>query len=129
MDAETVQQVRARANQRCEYCHFSERFSPLSFHVEHIIAKQHRGSDELGNLALACPNCNLHKGPNLTSIDPDSGLVTVLFNPRTQVWEHHFKLEGHRIVGITPEGRTTAWLLQFNSHDRIQWRVLIGGAG
>jgi len=33
---------------------------------------QHGGFDDLDNLALACIDCNLHKGPNLTVIDPET---------------------------------------------------------
>ena len=29
--------------------------------------------DEVDNLALACHRCNLHKGPNLSGIDPLTG--------------------------------------------------------
>jgi len=37
-------------------------------------------------IALACHRCNLHKGTNLSSIDPDSGDVVSLFRPRDEVW-------------------------------------------
>ena len=30
----------------------------------------------MDNLALACIDCNLHKGPNLTGIDPETNQVT-----------------------------------------------------
>lgn len=30
---------------------------------KHIVAKQHGGLDETGNLALACHRCDLYKGP------------------------------------------------------------------
>jgi hypothetical protein len=58
------------------------------FHVEHVIAKKHRGSDDLGNLAWACIFCNLYKGPNLASLDPDSGELTRvwMFGMNISVW-------------------------------------------
>ena len=31
--------------------------------IDHIIAEQHRGKTQLGNLCLACPRCNKNKGP------------------------------------------------------------------
>jgi hypothetical protein len=34
------------------------------------------------NLAFACYHCNLHKGPNLSGIDQESGALVRLFNPR-----------------------------------------------
>ena len=65
IDSETRLLVRERAAERCEYCQLPEWASPISFHVEHIRAKQHGGDDQPENLALACDRCNLHKGPNL----------------------------------------------------------------
>ena len=117
MDAVTGQTVRERAGNRCEYCRLPQEFSALQLHIEHIIAHQHGGPDELENLALACPECNYHKGTNLTSIDPDTGEVTSLFHPRRQRWEDHFRRDGARIVGRTPVGRTTVWLLEINTGD------------
>jgi 5-methylcytosine-specific restriction endonuclease McrA len=77
--------VRERARDRCEYCGLHQEDSPLALlHVEHIVPKAHGGSDDPGNLALACVDCNLHKGPNLTGIDPATGEVTALFHPRRQ---------------------------------------------
>ncbi len=67
-----------------EYFGLPQEATPdLSFHVEHIVARQHGGTDDLANLALACGQCNLHKGPNVTAIDPWGGDAPVaLFNPR-----------------------------------------------
>jgi hypothetical protein len=95
----------------------------FSYHVEHITATQHAGSDAETNLAFACNHCNLIKGPNLTSIDPDTGKVTPLFNPRTESWDEHFRRDGERILGLTPAGRTTVFLLQMNAPHRAELRV------
>jgi hypothetical protein len=66
MDAETRRIVRSRANRCCEYCGLSQEAVPFySFHIEHIIARQHSGTDDPANLALACQSCNYHKGPNI----------------------------------------------------------------
>jgi 5-methylcytosine-specific restriction endonuclease McrA len=104
MDAATSQFVRQRAGYRCEYCHLPQEFSGLRFHVEHIVARQHRGGDTTDNLALACPECNLHKGTNLNGVDPDTGKVTPLFHPRRDNWEDHFTLVDGCIGGETPVG-------------------------
>ena len=85
----------------------------------------HRGSDEPDNLALACQLCNLLKGPNLTSIDPATEKLERLFHPRREVWSDHFRLEGARIIGITAVGRTTAWLMEMNSDDRVDLRATL----
>src|SRR5919106_1904000 len=120
-DAELRRFVRERANDRCEeYCRLRQRHDRFhSFHREHIISRQHRGSDDSENLAWACHQCNLHKGPNLTGVDPDTNEVVRLFHPRRDKWQEHFALEGPYIVGLTPVGRTTAWLLQMNSEARV----------
>jgi hypothetical protein len=125
MDAATAQLVRQRAAHRCEYCRLSEEYSALRFHIEHIIAKQHGGTDDLDNLALACPECNYQKGTNLTGVDPDTGKVTPLFHPRRDYWEESFARVGARIVGKTAKGRTTVWLLEMNTGDRLRWRELL----
>lgn len=45
--------VRERAANRCEYCRIEQRWFPgFTFHVEHIIARQHGGSDHLENLGM-----------------------------------------------------------------------------
>ena len=124
MDDAIRQFVRQRAGNRCEYCRVHQRYYPdFTFHVEHIVAKQHRGTDDPGNLALACHLCNRKKGPNLTGIDPDTGEFTRLFNPRMDVWEEQFRLDpSGEIVGLTDLGRTTAYVLDMNSEIRIQIR-------
>ncbi|MGZ5482447.1 MAG: HNH endonuclease [Pyrinomonadaceae bacterium] len=115
--------VRERAGNACEYCHLHQNDSPLAvLHIEHIIPKVHGGSDELNNLALACIDCNLHKRPNLTGIDPKTGAVTELFHPRRQHWADHFALNGIHLVSTTPIGRTTIRVLNMNSEDQLALR-------
>ena len=41
--------VAQRAGRCCEYCRLPEQFVPVAFHVEHIIPKQHGGSDSSGD--------------------------------------------------------------------------------
>ena len=116
--------VRQRAGSRCEYCHLPDFALALEdFHVEHAVARQHRGTDDPENLAWACIYCNLYKGPNLTSIDPDTGELTRLFNPRHDRWEDHFRPDFSRILGRTAIGRTTVWLLEMNSKIMIYLRA------
>ena len=124
MDASTRAIVRSRAKDRCEYCQRSQVDSPLiPLHIEHAIPRKHGGTDDEDNLALACPECNLHKGTDLTGIDPDSGAVTPLFHPRRNGWEEHFTWSGLRIVGVSAIGRTTVRVLQLNSAARLRVRL------
>jgi hypothetical protein len=119
------QLVRGRAGNRCEYCRIRQAVDPLfAFHVEHIIARQHGGPTVESNLALSCHHCNLHKGPNLTAIDPDTRAVVSLFHPRQQTWEHHFILQGLLVVGLTPTGRATVRLMSMNDPQRLRLRAL-----
>ena len=55
MDASVQDLVRRRADNRCEYCLLRQEYSELTHHIEHIVAKQHGGRDDIDNLALACP--------------------------------------------------------------------------
>ena len=116
-------QVRERAGLRCEYCQLSQDDSPLAaLHIEHIIPRVHGGSDDLENLALACIDCNLHKGTNLAGIDPETNQVTELFHPRRQRWEEHFNWSGIHLFGRTAVGRTTLRVLNMNSEDQLALR-------
>jgi len=126
MTAALRRMARERAGGRCEYCRLSQESSVLAFHIEHIVPRQHGGVTSEDNLALACPHCNLHKGPNLTGIDPDSGEVCHLFHPRRDVWTDHFRDEGTRIKGRTAIGRTTVWVLDLNAEDQLRLRSSAG---
>ena len=121
--------VQERAGGRCEYCLYPQDVSFLAFEVEHIIAEKHGGAATADNLALACPYCNRFKGTGLGSLDPETGQLTPFFNPRTQRWADHFRLDGARIVPLTPEGRVTAAILQLNHPDRIMERQRLIQAG
>lgn len=90
-------------------------------------SRKHGGSDDFDNLALACAECNLHKGSNLTGIDPQSNQITRLFDPRRDNWQEHFAWDGLRLVGLTDVGRTTARVLAMNSLARL--RVRLAGEG
>lgn len=118
--------VTDRAGGQCEYCLLHQDDVPFTHQIDHIIPLRHGGKTESNNLALACLECNRHKGSDLTGLDPVSDAITPLFNPRSYVWQEHFALEGARILGLTPAGRTTATLLRFNDRVRVvQRRVLI----
>jgi 5-methylcytosine-specific restriction endonuclease McrA len=123
MNERTKARVRERAGDRCEYCQLEQNDSPLAaLHIEHIIPKAHGGTDALDNLGLACIDCNLHKGPNLTGIDPQTKRITQLFHPRRDKWDEHFKWRGKYVMGKTAIGRTTIRVLHMNSEDQLSLR-------
>jgi hypothetical protein len=68
------------------------------------------------------PCCNLHKGPNLTGIDPETGQVAPLFHPRRDLWSDHFVFKGPRIEAISATGRATVQVLAMNDARRIEVR-------
>ncbi len=127
MELATRLLVRTRAGDRCEYCHLPQYGCSLTHHIEHIVPRQHGGSDDHRNLALACHRCNLRKGPNLTGIDPITGDIVPLFDPRRDVWSDHFHFRGPVIEGATAVGRTTVKLLAMNDIRRLERRELLEG--
>ena len=123
MDTNVRRQVRERARHRCEYCGLAERDVYIPHHIDHIRPKQHDGDDSPENLALACQGCNLKKGTNLAGIDPETGTLVALFNPREQAWADHFVFQGALIRGLTPTGRATVQVLDMNSRERVKIRA------
>jgi hypothetical protein len=122
---ELVQLVYERALGRCEYCLLPELEALHPHQVDHVIPRQHGGSDEAANLALCCVICNRYKGPNLATLDPETGALTGFFNPREHLWEEHFRLEEGTIIGLTAEGRATVFIFRFNDEARVRQRLLL----
>src|SRR5690348_16547117 len=122
MEQALQKQVRRRARGLCEYCLFPESASTLSHVIDHIIARQHGGATTAENLALCCGRCNLQKGPNIAGLDPQTGSLTRLFNPRTDKWSDHFSCTGAFIRGFSSVGRTTVALLAINTPSRLRAR-------
>ena len=125
MESATRILVRTRARNCCEYCLLPQDSCSLTHHIEHVVARQHGGTDDHSNLALACHRCNLRKGPNLTGIDPITGEIVPLFDPRRDRWLDHFRFRGPVIEGVTAVGRTTIKVLSMNDTRRIERRELL----
>jgi hypothetical protein len=130
MDQALANLVRERAGERCEYCRLHQDDAPFyRFHVEHVIPRQHGGDDDPANLALACHHCNLHKGTNLSGIDPETGTIVPLFHPRRDDWDSHFERRGIRVAGRTAAGRATVEVLNMNATARLELRAELLSAG
>ncbi|MBK9123552.1 MAG: HNH endonuclease [Chloroflexi bacterium] len=115
--------MRERARGCCEYCRLASDSAPVRFHVDHIIPVKHGGTDAMDNLCLACFSCNAYIRHDLAGFDPDRGQVARLSDPRASQWTDHFRLElDMRILGLTPHGRATVRVLQFNLQERIESR-------
>jgi len=118
--------VHRRAGGACEYCHLPQEASVLPHQVDHIIGRQHHGADDEDNLCLCCIRCNLKKGPNIASIDPETSGIVPLFHPRRHSWREHFFLHPDEMLhGLTPEGRATVQLLEMNDMERVNLRLLL----
>jgi hypothetical protein len=114
--------VRDRANNRCEYCAMPRHLVLPTFHIDHIVAEVHGGQLVLENLSYCCAHCNLHKGTNLSGIDPVSQRIVELFHPRKQAWKEHFAWNGPLIIGITDCGRATVATLKMNDDEWLALR-------
>lgn len=121
MDAALRSLVRDRAGRRCEYCRLHEDDADfLAFHIEHIVARQHGGTDDPESLCYACSECNWAKGPNLSGIL--EGKLYPLFNPRRQKWTRHFYWDHTILVGKTKIGIVTVQVLNINDPSRVMLR-------
>jgi hypothetical protein len=61
----------------------------------------------------------------VAGIDPATGKVTRLFNPRRHRWSYHFRYEGGALIGRTALGRTTVDVLQINLPNLVALRALL----
>src|SRR3954469_21415675 len=107
MDRTLEELVWERAGNCCEYCRPPQTIEELPAEIDHVVAEVHGGRTVASNLALSCLWCNRHKGPNLSGIDPKTGLHTRLFHPRRHSWSYHFRWDGAKLRGRTAIGRTT----------------------
>ena len=125
MNDELTQLVWERAGYCCEYCRLHQDFSRLTFEIDHIIATKHGGLTRAGNLALTCFYCNRYKGANIAGIDPHTGKIVPLFNPRRHSWNRHFRWRGPLLVGRTPNARATIAVLNINDPEAIATRATL----
>lgn len=111
-----------RANYRCEYCRKS--IKEQSYELEHIIPVSRGGLTNESNLAIACRRCNGNKKENIEWIDPFSGALFPIFNPRCMAWDDNFFRNysplGEELIGKTSIGRATAALLFKHTPQYIQ---------
>ena len=117
------QRIRHLARSCCEYCRIIEGDRLVKFQIDHIIPIKHGGKDIDSNLCLACVECNSYKGPNVAAIDPTTQDATKLYHPREQNWDEHFSInKDASLIGLTPEGRATVFVLRMNDEKRISQR-------
>ncbi len=115
------QTIADRASLLCEYCLIAEADTFYGCEVDHIISLKHGGSSEPDNLAYACALCNRAKGSDVGSVSA-TGEFTRFFNPRTDLWAEHFRLDQSAIRPLTTIGEVTARILGFNDSARLHER-------
>lgn len=128
---EEQEQIKARADGRCEYCQCWAAYSAQSFVYEHIVPIVKGGKTHLNNLCYACGGCNGHKYIKTEGIDPVGKTAVALYNPRTQQWSEHFGWSDDYlyIVGLTPIGRATVEALKMNRTGVVNIRTVLLIAG
>ncbi len=112
-----------RAGRRCEYCLVHEDNAGYPHQIDHIISRKHGGSSGIGNLAYACVLCNRYKGSDIASIDR-SGHTVRFFDPRRDICDEHFKLNGPVLQPLTSAGEVAAKVLRLNASERVIERQL-----
>lgn len=123
--------VEERASRKCEYCQVPEAYSfGTSYHIDHIIGRQHGGPTIESNLAYSCPMCNLAKGSNISTWLAKQDLIVRLYHPRLHKWQDHFELSGDGIIfPLTDIATGTIKLLELNGEASVAIReslLLIG---
>ncbi len=121
-----AREIRDEGRHRCGYCLTPEVLIGMPAEVGHIIPEASGGTSEEENLWSACRRCNGFKGPRTEALDPQTGLLTSLFNPRLQQWSEHFAWseDGTEIIGKTPCGRATVVALKMNNPEIVTARKL-----
>lgn len=123
--------VRIRANNCCEYCRSQAEFSHDPFSGEHIFPVTKGGTDDLDNLAWSCLGCNYYKFTAISAFDLVTSKPALLFNPRIDSWETHFRWHEDFtvMIGLTPTGRATIMRLKLNRQGLINLRQVLYDAG
>lgn len=119
VDEELREFVATRAGHICEYCLIHEEDTFFQCHVDHIVSIKHGGQTVAENLAYACAICNRKKGSDIGSMLLPKQKFTRFFNPRKDLWSHHFKLERVTITPFTNIAKVTVQILDFNNSERI----------
>jgi hypothetical protein len=128
---ELRRRVAAQARYRCGFCLTQEAIIGWPMEFDHLLPRSLGGLTVEDNLWLACSPCNEHKGSRLLVVDPKTGWVVNVFNPRHQDWRDHFAWAagGTRIDGTTAIGRATAAALHMNRSSIVLSRRIWVAAG
>jgi len=125
INQELRRRVAARAEYVCEYCLMHEQDTAFGCAIDHVISLKHGGSSDANNLAYACVFCNRSKGSDIGSIIWQTREFTRFYNPRSDRWSEHFRLQDATLEPLSTVGEVTARILGFNHSDRLLERQLL----
>ncbi|BAC89610.1 HNH endonuclease [Gloeobacter violaceus] len=117
--------VRNWAKHRCSYCLLEQEYAGgFTLEIEHISPVQKGGTNVEANLALSCKWCNLSKGTKIDGLDPVTGNIVRLFNPRIDNWSEHFQWATDKVTleDKTEIGRATVLALNMNRQLALKVR-------
>ena len=116
-----------RGHNHCEYCQCPADYAIDSFQFDHILPLCLGGQTELENIAFSCGGCNSYKNNKTHYYDPLTNLLYPIYNPRLDIWLHHFQWNDDklRLIGNTASGRATIELLRLNRKGVVNQRSLL----
>lgn len=131
MNKSLRKRIKERAAYLCEYCLSPERFCAAYYDGDHVIPYSMGGKEEFDNSANACGGCNNNKSNAMHAIDPLSGQIVPLYNPRTDIWSEHFCWNDTYILirGISPIGRAPITKLKLNREEVVNLRTVLLAVG
>ena len=131
MDAAVRLSVRMRAGRRCEYCHLPEDYAPFTpLHIEHVIAKQHGGTDARFQPGLGLPSLQPAQGPQPDRHRPADAEGREALPSAAAPVVLTFRVGWPAAGRGTTIGRATIAVLQMNDPDAVKDRdalILEGG--
>ena len=111
MDDPVTQTVRERADHRCDktaaFRKTRSHSSSITSNTSSLARNGGKGRQRETRSGLMTASAMYNKIPNLRGLDPESGVLVRLFNPRLDKWDEHFERNGVLIVGLTAVGRAT----------------------
>ena len=124
-------QVVKRANSLCEYCLANADYAFHPFPIDHIVPVSLGGKTVFENLANSCQFCNNSKYNKIECLDPLTGELVSLYNPRKDQWLFHFTWDEEKaiIIGLTPVGRATVRCLKVNRKEAVNLRKILASFG
>lgn len=111
----------------CEYCRSQAKYAIDPLVIDHIQPVSRGGQTIADNLALSCQTCNNYKLNKTEAIDPATGQLAPLFNPRQMDWNQHFTWneDTTQMLGTTAIGRATVSRLKTNREGVVNMRRVL----